>query len=676
MRWALVFITTQAIAGGFTTYIGTTYPYNVSAVATDASSNTYIVGSRAYSATANDTFITKLDPNGAILFTDVFGGNGITTGNAIALDPSGNIYIAGTTSANDFPLSKALQTVPGNGFIMKLSNDGATILYSTYFGGAKGPSSITALATDAKGNLYLTGFSYASDFPQSSGLPVAHLSFGLSAISGAIVAEISAAGDKILYSAAIPGTQLACTGGSSCFLSSRNASGAGIALDAAGNAYIAGNTNTTDLPATPGVLSPKGIGAFAAKIAAGGASLSYLTYLDSGQTQLNPFYAPTTYVSAIAADASGNAYLAGYTNDPSFPATPGALQQVFGSGPNTTGVFVGVPSDAFLAKLNPTGTAYTWATFLGGTGNDQALSLALDASQNVWATGTTKSPNFPSSQGTGGDFLVEASASGSSLLYSSRFPNGTVSQALAIDPSGFLHVAGPTGIVSLIVPNAKPAISIFGIQNAFGGNLSGQISPAEVISIYGQQIGPVAPVTAVPSNGFYPTTLGGVVVSMNGIDIPLLYVSSTQINAVVPMSIVSGPTTVTYGSATSPSFPGQIVNSTATAYPAVLNQDGTINSESNPAKAGSIITFYATGFQTNFYPLADGEVATVAKNFCGPFCTISPSDATIVYAGAAPGIVAGVTQFNVQLPSTPSTYLDLYPFGSLNGQPVAVWVGP
>jgi uncharacterized protein (TIGR03437 family) len=145
---------------------------------------------------------------------------------------------------------------------------------------------------------------------------------------------------------------------------------------------------------------------------------------------------------------------------------------------------------------------------------------------------------------------------------------------------------------------------------------------------------------------------------------------------VVPMSIVSGPTTVTYGSATSPSFPGQIVNSTATAYPAVLNQDGTINSESNPAKAGSIITFYATGFQTNFYPLADGEVATVAKNFCGPFCTISPSDATIVYAGAAPGIVAGVTQFNVQLPSTPSTYLDLYPFGSLNGQPVAVWVGP
>jgi uncharacterized protein (TIGR03437 family) len=675
MRCALFLITTQAIAGGFTTYIGTTYPYTVSAVATDASSNTYVVGSRTYNATANDTFVTKLDPSGAILFTDVFGGNGITTGHAIAVDPSGNIYIAGTTSANDFPLSKALQTAPGNGFVMKLSNDGTTILYSTYFGGTKGPSSITALATDAKGNLYLTGFSYASDFPQSSGLPVAHLSFGLSAISGAIVAEISAVGDKILYSAAIPGTQLACTGGSSCFLSSRNTSGAAIAVDAAGDAYIAGNTNTTDLPVTAGVLSPKGIGAFVAKVAAGGTGLTYLTYVDSGQTQFNPLYGPSTAVSAIAVDAAGNAYLAGYTNDPSFPATSGSLQPAFGSGLNTSGIWVGTPNDAFLAKLNPSATAFTWATFLGGAGDDLALSLALDSSQNVWATGTTTSPNFPSAQGTGGDFLVEASSSGTSLLYSSRYPNGTVSRALSIDPSGFLHVAGAAGIVSLIVPNAKPTISVLGIQNAFGGSVSGQISPAEVISIYGQQIGPVSPVTAVPTNGFYPTTLGGVVVSLNGVDIPLLYVSSTQINAVVPMSIVSGPIKVTYGS-TGASFPVQSVNSTATAYPAVLNQDGTINSQTNPAPAGSIVTFYATGFQTNFYPLADGQVATVAKNFCGSFCTINPPDARIVYAGAAPGIVAGVTQFNVQLPATAETFIDLYPFGSLNGQPVAVWVAP
>lgn len=684
MRFIVFLIAPLAAAAGFTTYIGTTSSYTVSAITADNAGNTYVTGSRNFSSTGSDVFITKLDPTGAILFTDYFGGNGNATAKAIALDPSGNIYVAGTTTANNFPLSKALQRQAssfGTSFIMKLSNDGSTILMSTYFGGTQGPSSINALATDAKGNLYVTGFTFAADYPQSSGLPAASLHFGLSAVSGAIVAEISAAGDKVLYSAAIPGTALACTGGSSCFLSGRNTSGSAIALDASGNAYIAGNTNTTDLPSTAGALDSKGIGAFAAKIATGGMALSYLTYLDSGQAQFNPLYGPTTYVNAIAVDASGNAYLAGYTNDPSFPVTPGAFQTAFGSGPNTTGIWVGVPADAFLAKLNPSGTAYVWATLLGGTGDDLALSLALDSSQNLWASGTTTSATFPNAQGTsqGGDFVVEASASGASLIYSSRYPNGAVAQALALDPSGALHLAGRTGIVSLIEPGAKPSISILGIQNAFGGDVSGQISAAEVIAIYGQLLGPAAPVIAVPANGYYPTALGGVAVSINGIDIPLLYVSSTQINAVVPMSAVGGTIQVTYGSGTSQKFPVLTVNSTALAYPVVLNQDGTVNSQDNPAKAGSIVTFYATGFQTNFYPLADGQVATSAHNFCLTACTVNPPDATIEYAGAAPGIVAGVTQFNVKLPpAAPEfpTTIDLYPFGSLNYQSVSVWVGP
>jgi uncharacterized protein (TIGR03437 family) len=674
MRWGLVFTATTAFAGGFTTYIGVSYPYAVSALTTDNASNTYIVGSRALTSSVGDVFVTKLDPTGAILFTDVFGGNGNATGNAIALDPSGNIYIAGTTTANDFALSKPLQTQSssfGTGFIMKLSNDGTTILYSTYFGGTLGRSSISSLTTDAKGNLYLTGSSAASDFPQNSGMPKTTLRFGLAGISGAIVAEISAAGDKILYSGAIAGTVLACLNPDpDCFdLMPRSTAGVGIALDAAGNAYIAGNTDTYDLPVTSGAFSSKGLGAFAAKIAPGGTGLGYLTYLDPN-TQLSEVADVEASVNAIAVDASGNAYLAGSTNDPGFPATPGSFQPTFGNAQNPPTAI----SPAFLAKLNPSGTAMVWASFLGGSGNANARTVAIDSSQNVWATGMTTSPNFPSSQGTGGDFLVEANSSGSSLLYSSRFPNGTVSQALAIDPTGSVHVAGLTGIVSLIVPGAKPTI-ILGIQNAFGGSVSGQISPAEVISIYGQQLGPAAPVTAAPVNGFYPTTLGGVEVSINGIDIPLLYVSSTQINAVVPMSAVSGTMQVTYGS-TSVTFPVQTVSSTATAYPAVLNQDGTINSQTNPAKAGSTITFYATGFQANFYPLADGQVATVAHDYCLSLCMVNPSTATIVYAGAAPGIVAGVTQFNVQLPPTALTFLDLYPFGSPNYQPIAVWVSP
>src|ERR1700722_19482008 len=160
MRFALVFIaTTLASAGEFTTSLGDANPYLISAITTDSVGNTYVVGSRELGSAVtfsiltgamfpnvfespgggSDVFVSKLDPNGKLLFTDTFAGKGIDQGIAIALDLSGNIYIAGTTTSNDFPLSNALQTQASStntGFIIKLSNDGTTILYSTYFGGA------------------------------------------------------------------------------------------------------------------------------------------------------------------------------------------------------------------------------------------------------------------------------------------------------------------------------------------------------------------------------------------------------------------------------------------------------------------------------------------------------------------------------------------------------------
>src|ERR1017187_9433325 len=161
----LLFLSVAGVsfAGQFTTSLGDSYPYGISAITTDSAGNTYIVGSRqlvtAGTVTLNsstnlgagtDVFVSKLDPAGNLLFTDTFAGKGVDTGTAIALDPSGNIYIAGTTTSNDFPLSKALQTKPstyGTGFVMKLSNDGLTILYSTYFGGLLGITTVNALTT-------------------------------------------------------------------------------------------------------------------------------------------------------------------------------------------------------------------------------------------------------------------------------------------------------------------------------------------------------------------------------------------------------------------------------------------------------------------------------------------------------------------------------------------------
>jgi uncharacterized protein (TIGR03437 family) len=214
-------------------------------------------------------------------------------------------------------------------------------------------------------------------------------------------------------------------------------------------------------------------------------------------------------------------------------------------------------------------------------------------------------------------------------------------------------------------------MKIFHFGNAAGGNATARVSPAEVIAIYGPGIGPAATATATPVNGFYPTTLAGVQVAVNGVDIPLLYVSANQINAVVPMGLpidAAATVHVFNGPTVSADYPVWIAASEPLAFSPVVNQDGTINSKSNPAPGGSIVTFYTTGWQSNFSPLADGQVATVAQDACLGTCKATASTvggfpfapppialtATVLYGGAAPGF-AGVTQFNIQLGTYPAS---------------------
>ena len=169
------------------------------------------------------------------------------------------------------------------------------------------------------------------------------------------------------------------------------------------------------------------------------------------------------------------------------------------------------------------------------------------------------------------------------------------------------------GFVSTIAPAAPPSMKISDFQNAAGGNVTARISPAEVIAIFGQAIGPSTPVIATPANDFYPTTLGGVQVTINGVNMPLLYVSSSQINAVVPMKVTpnaAATVRVINGTAVSAGYPVWIVPSAPQAFPPVLNQDGTVNTPTNPAKSGSTVSIFATGWQSNFLGLADGQVAT------------------------------------------------------------------
>ena len=214
-------------------------------------------------------------------------------------------------------------------------------------------------------------------------------------------------------------------------------------------------------------------------------------------------------------------------------------------------------------------------------------------------------------------------------------------------------------------------MKIFALQNAAGGNLSARISPAEVISIYGPGIGPSTAVTAAPANGFYPKTLAGVQVTVNGMNMPLLYVSANQINAVMPMELGPGAAAtirVISGTAVSPDYPVWITASAPQAFAIVVNQDGSLNSYNNSAKFNSVVTFYVTGFQSNFSPLADGQVATAAQNMCVP-CTATVQTAgypwsgtAVTYGGTAPGMVAGISQFNVNVGVGPGAIVGDYQF--------------
>jgi uncharacterized protein (TIGR03437 family) len=654
----LAVLVSPAFSADFTAYIGDQNQYQVAALTTDSSGNTYVTGSRIIQVqpgdTLDDVFVTKLDASGNILFTTTFGGKGSDQGNAIALDSTGNIWVGGSTSSEDFPLRGAVQTVMGlgaSGFLVKLASDG-TVINSSYFGGVLGTSSVNGVATDQNGNVYLTGTTDSTDFPTTAGLPSGMVTADeITPTYGAFIAKLNPADLMSIYSALIVGSTVDCSGGSSCFLMERETSGTAIAVDAAGEAIVAGNTNTTDLPVTPGGTA--GYGAFAVKINSAGNQLVYLTYLGPPDGFVSIAPPQTITATAIATDAAGDAYLTGYTNDPLFPATTGAYQTSLGA--NAT--------NAFAIELNPAGMT-NWGTYLGGPGPDRANSISLDGSDDVWLTGSN-SAGFPiktsvfNSSGVG-DFLAELNPDGSSLLYSAEFPAGTAGQSVAVGPSGVVHVAGAIGLISTIIPAQPFASPIFGIMNAAAGQLSGRIAPGEVISIFGSGLGPATPVTAVPVHGAFPTSLGGVMVLVNNSPIPLLYVSGSQINAEIPAPLNgmdSAVVEVINGTSTLPAFHVSVdatiwgIFQNADGSAKAINQDGSVNSASNPAKAGSIVSIWATGFGNDAGPVS-GAVPTAAFDWC-LYCqiTIGSVTETVEYGGAAPGMIDGIMQVNSMIPA-------------------------
>ncbi|MDQ2760613.1 MAG: SBBP repeat-containing protein, partial [Actinomycetota bacterium] len=324
-----------------------------------------------------------LDPTVTLAYSTYLGGSVEGDGAGIAVDSSGDAYVTGFTISSDFPTHDPLQRKLGgrgyppfaDAFVAKLNPAGSALLYSTYLGGSGGDAGV-GIAVDTAGDAYVTGNTTSSDFPTHDPLqPKFAGANGTSGAGNAFVAKLNPAGSALLYS-----TYLGGSGGGDV--------GQGIAVDSAGDAYVTGFTFSLDFP-THDPLQPKNGGAgggvnggtaFVAKLNPAGSALLYSTYLggrgdDSGQ--------------GIAVDTAGDAYVTGFTFSLDFP-THDPLQPKNGAAGG--GVNGGT---AFVAKLNPAGSALLYSTYLGGSDDDSGQGIALDTAGDAYVTGNTSSPDFP-----------------------------------------------------------------------------------------------------------------------------------------------------------------------------------------------------------------------------------------------------------------------------------------
>jgi hypothetical protein len=384
-----------------------------------------------------------IDPT--LAFSTYVGGSGVEQAAGLAVDSAGNAYITGNTVSLDFPVTPgAFDTVKTNPdddvFVTKMNSTGTAIIYSTYFGGSNREAG-NDIAVDSTGNAYVIGLTESADIPITPGAfrttPVGSDEFDV------FVFKLNATGTALGYS-----TYLGPVVGN------------GIAVDAAGNAYLTGSANG-DYPTTPGAFQtvPGGSSdAFVTKLNPTGTALVYSTLL--GGTGFD-------VATEIVIDPAGNAYVTGLTEG-NFPVTPGAFQTIF-AGSN----------DAFVTKLNSTGTALVYSTLLGGSEGDIASALAIDASGNAYVTGSSSSTNFPvtpgafqSEKAAGLDaFVTELSASGSALVYSTYLggDGNDFGNDIGLDAAGNATVAGQTG--STDFPTTADAI-----QSDYGGNSDGFVT--------------------------------------------------------------------------------------------------------------------------------------------------------------------------------------------------------
>lgn len=324
---------------------------------------------------AFDGFVTKLNASGSsLIYSTCLGGSGADEPFAIAIDGNGQAHVTGSTMSLNFPTTVGAFDTSFNGptsnhdaFVTKLNAMGSALVYSTFFGGSSSDQA-TGIALAPSGNAYVTGVTSSTNLPTTFG---AFDNF-LGGSGDAFVMKLNTTGSGVFYSTYLGG--------------SASDVGFGIAIDAAGLAYVTGYATSFDFPVTSSAFDRffgGGVDVFVTKLNASGTRLVYSTFLGGSGFDVG---------FAIAVDGLGQAHVTGHTNSSTFPTTFGAFDTVYAR--------MGV-ADAFLTKLSASGSTLSYSSYLGGDNNhDDGRSIAIDVAGNVYVGGKTASTGFPTTVGS------------------------------------------------------------------------------------------------------------------------------------------------------------------------------------------------------------------------------------------------------------------------------------
>jgi hypothetical protein len=505
-----------------------------------------------------------------------------------------------------------------------------TLVYSTYLGG-NSSAQANAIAVDGAGHAFVTGYTFASAFPTTSGA----FQTTYSGNQSAFVTELNSAGTALVYSTYLGGN--AITAGQS------------IAVDGFGRAFVAGYTSASTFPTTPGALQTIYSGnqsAFATELNANGTALVYSTYL-GGNNQ--------TIGNGIAVDGGDHAFVTGYTSAGNFPTTAGSFQAVISGG--TAG---------FVSELNPIGTALVYSTYLGGNTTVVGNSIAVDGGDHAFVTGYTSATNFPTTPGafqttltgTFASFMTEFNNTGSALLASTYLDanNQTVGVGVAVDSADHAYVTGYTyatnfpttpgafqtatsATPSAFVTEFNPSAASLVYSTYLGGN---SLSTSNGIAVDGSGHAFVAGYTSASN---FPTTPGALLPGYPGIESAFMTELSPNGSSLIYSTYLGGTINVSIGT-------GIAEDSSGHSYVA-----GYTASNSFPTTAGAFQSVYSgatSAFVTRFDDATTTAIsATPLTAAYGQSVTLTATVASVNPTDGTP--VGGVVTFTVDgVPQTPA----------------------